>query len=219
MSASPNAALVRRLCASGMAPEVTEEVMAPDRVRDITSGFPNSGVHHGWDDVAQNFFGRTMPNYESCGTAPGARGRRGAPPPQGRLQASAPLLTEIAKALRLSEDQRTYLFGLAAKQTASSPGPGGRQRLDPQLQRMLDDLSAPPAFVIGRRTDILGWNRLAAALWTDFGRFPEPQRVFVRLLFTEPCMRELYADWEEVTDQHQPASSRAMATFATTGRL
>ncbi|WP_324609119.1 hypothetical protein [Streptomyces scabiei] len=55
------------------------------------------------------------------------------------------------------------------------------------------------AFVIGRRTDILGWNQLAAALWTDFGRYPEQECVFVRLLFTEPWMRELYADWEEVT--------------------
>jgi hypothetical protein len=71
--------------------------------------------------------------------------------------------------------------------------------VDPQLQRMLDGLSASPAFVIGRCTDILGWNRLAAALWTDFGRYLEQERVFVPLLFTEPWMRELYVDWEEVT--------------------
>ncbi|MER6160804.1 helix-turn-helix domain-containing protein [Streptomyces sp. NPDC001868] len=118
---------------------------------------------------------------------------------QGRLQASAPLLDEIAQALRLNDDQRTYLFDLAAKQTARPSASGGRQQVDTQLQRMLDDLTASPAFVIGRRTDILGWNRLAAALWTDFGRYPEEERVFLRLLFTEPWMRTLYADWEEVT--------------------
>jgi transcriptional regulator with XRE-family HTH domain len=118
---------------------------------------------------------------------------------QGRLQASAPLLNEIAQVLRLNDDQRTYLFELAAKENVRPATPADRQRVDTQLQRMLDDLTATPAFVIGRRTDILAWNRLAAALWTDFGRYPEQERVFVRLLFTEPWMRELYADWEEVT--------------------
>ena len=118
---------------------------------------------------------------------------------QGRLQASAPLLDEIAQVLRLNDAQRTYLFDLAAKERVRPTVYRERQQVDPQLQRMLDDLSASPAFVIGRCTDILGWNRLAAALWTDFGRYPELERVFVRLLFTEPWMRELYVDWEEVT--------------------
>ncbi|MEU2334779.1 helix-turn-helix domain-containing protein [Streptomyces sp. NPDC013172] len=118
---------------------------------------------------------------------------------QGRLQASAPLLNEIAQVLRLNDDQRTYLIELAAKENVRPATPADRQRVDTQLRRMLDDLTATPAFVIGRRTDILAWNRLAAALWTDFARYPEQERVFVRLLFTEPWMRELYADWEEVT--------------------
>ncbi|MFH8496762.1 helix-turn-helix domain-containing protein [Streptomyces coeruleorubidus] len=118
---------------------------------------------------------------------------------QGRLQASAALLNDIARVLRLNEAQRTYLFDLATRQRVRPPFSGDRQRVDPQLQRMLDDLTATPAFVIGRRTDILGWNQLAAGLWTDFGRYPEEERVFIRLLFTEPWMRELYADWEEVT--------------------
>jgi transcriptional regulator with XRE-family HTH domain len=118
---------------------------------------------------------------------------------QGRLQASASLLDEIARVLRLNTAQRIYLSELAAKQTVHLPPSGDRQQVDTQLRRMLDDLTATPAFVIGRRTDILGWNQLAAALWTDFGRYPEQERVFLRLLFTEPWMRELYADWEEVT--------------------
>ncbi|HST82450.1 MAG TPA: nuclear transport factor 2 family protein [Kineosporiaceae bacterium] len=70
MSAPTNIALVRRLYESRMAPEVTKEVIAPDLVWDITPGFPNSGVYHGWDDVAENFFGPIMPNYESFGAVP-----------------------------------------------------------------------------------------------------------------------------------------------------
>ncbi|MFI6699059.1 nuclear transport factor 2 family protein [Streptomyces sp. NPDC050509] len=67
MSDSPNIALIRRLYESGMSPEATVEIMAPDLVWDITPGFPGSGVYHGWDSVAKDFFGGMMPNYESFG--------------------------------------------------------------------------------------------------------------------------------------------------------
>src|SRR3954447_2649064 len=70
MSEPPNIALARRLYESGMAPDVTREVLAPDLVWDITPGFPNSGVYHGWDDAAKNFFGPILPNYESFGAVP-----------------------------------------------------------------------------------------------------------------------------------------------------
>lgn len=70
MSDSPNIALVRRLYDSRMAPEVTKEIMAPNVVWDVTPGFPNSGVYHGWDSVAADFFGPIMPDYESFGAVP-----------------------------------------------------------------------------------------------------------------------------------------------------
>ena len=86
MSDSPDLALIRRVYESRMAPEVTKEVMAPDFVWDITPGFPNSGVYHGWDSVAKDFFGRTMPNYASFGA--GARGvLRGRRGPRLRVRA------------------------------------------------------------------------------------------------------------------------------------
>ena len=70
MSDSPSLALIRRVYESRMSPEVTKEVMAPDFVWDITPGFPNGGVYHGWDSVAADFFGKTMSNYESFGAVP-----------------------------------------------------------------------------------------------------------------------------------------------------
>jgi transcriptional regulator with XRE-family HTH domain len=117
---------------------------------------------------------------------------------QGRIQATAPVLDTIARALELDEDQRAYMFGLAGKADARNARPLARQQVSPQVRRLLGDLAATPAFVIGRRTDILAWNALAAVVFTDFGQVPEDQRTFVRLLFTDPAMRELYADWEEV---------------------
>ena len=43
--------------------------------------------------------------------------------------------------------------------------------------------------------DILAWNPLAAALLTDFAKVPETERNYVRILFSDPAMRTLYADW------------------------
>ncbi|MEV7110986.1 helix-turn-helix domain-containing protein [Streptomyces anulatus] len=116
---------------------------------------------------------------------------------QGRLPASAPVLETLAEALHLDEDQRRYLFGLAGKETAK-PRRRTVQKVQPQLRRVLDDLSSTPAVVMGRRMDVIAWNPLAAALITDFGKVPEKHRNYVRILFTDPMMRRLYADWKSV---------------------
>jgi transcriptional regulator with XRE-family HTH domain len=114
---------------------------------------------------------------------------------QGRMQASAPVLETLARALHLDDDERGYLFQLAGKTTPRARR-RGRQQVQPQLQRVLDDLTATPAIVQGRRGDILAWNTLAAALVTDFSQVPEKHRNYPRLIFTDPAMRSLYADWE-----------------------
>jgi transcriptional regulator with XRE-family HTH domain len=114
---------------------------------------------------------------------------------QGRMQASAPVLDILARVLHLDDDERGYLFQLAGKTTIRTRR-RGRQRVQPQLQRVLDDLTATPAIVQGRRGDILAWNPLAAALVIDFSRIPEKHRNYPRIQFTEPAMRTLYADWD-----------------------
>ncbi|WUW26473.1 helix-turn-helix transcriptional regulator [Streptomyces sp. NBC_01463] len=116
---------------------------------------------------------------------------------QGRLPASAPVLEAVAGALDLDEDQRRYVFGLAGKETAR-PRRRAQQKVQPQLRRVLDDLTATPAIVMGRRMDILAWNPLAAAMVTDFAAVPDKHRNYVRILFTDPAMRNLYADWKSV---------------------
>jgi transcriptional regulator with XRE-family HTH domain len=117
---------------------------------------------------------------------------------QGRIQASGPVLGELAQVLRLNEDQRAYLFQLAGKDLLQRPYRRARQKVQPQLRRLLDDLTTTPAFVMGRRTEILAWNAMAAALVADFGQIPEKRRSYIRLLFTDPAMRTLYPDWENV---------------------
>lgn len=116
---------------------------------------------------------------------------------QGRLQASATVLTTLARVLRLDDDQRAYLLGLAGKST-DRPRKRTTQQVRPQLRRLLDQLTESPALILGRYTDILAWNPLAAALITEFSEIPEHQRNFVRLAFTDPRTRGMMRDWEDV---------------------
>ncbi|MFJ3804322.1 helix-turn-helix domain-containing protein [Streptomyces sp. NPDC090088] len=116
---------------------------------------------------------------------------------QGRVQASEPVLAELAKVLQLNDDQRIYLFELAGKGSATRTAPEERQHVQLQLRRVLDDLNTTPAFVVGRRTDILAWNHTAAALFCDFGQIPEPERNFVWQMFTDTPVRRGHARWEE----------------------
>src|SRR6059058_2236088 len=114
---------------------------------------------------------------------------------QGRMQPSAPVLTSLARVLRLDDDQRAYmneLAGTPAKSRRRAP-----QKVKPYLQRILDRIDAP-AIVMTPTHDILAWNPLAAALMVDFDEIPERERNFMRLLFTDPRLRSLYPEWEEL---------------------
>lgn len=117
---------------------------------------------------------------------------------QGRLQPSGPVLAELARVLRLTKWQRAQLFALADQSVLQRPYRRARQKVQPRLQRLLDELTGTPALVMGRCTDVLAWNRMAAALITDFGQIPEKHRSYVRLLFTDPAMRTLLPDWRNV---------------------
>jgi ketosteroid isomerase-like protein len=65
MSDSPNVAVVRRMYDSKGDPAVTQEIMAPDIVWDITPGFPNGGVYHGFDSVVNDFFGPLFGRFDA----------------------------------------------------------------------------------------------------------------------------------------------------------
>ncbi|MEL5957139.1 helix-turn-helix domain-containing protein [Streptomyces sp. CLV115] len=116
---------------------------------------------------------------------------------QGRMQASAPVLDTLGRVLNLNDDQRAYMLELAGRPAARPPRRAA-QKVQPRLRRLLADLGTTPGIILGRRMDILAWNPLAAALIADFSKVPEKHRNYIRLLFTEPAMRELYADWENV---------------------
>jgi transcriptional regulator with XRE-family HTH domain len=114
---------------------------------------------------------------------------RGGHPSEGVLDA-------IATALNLDEAERAHLFDLARparpRRRASRP-----ERIRAELQVLLDALERVPAFVLGRHMDVLGWNRLAAALIVDFGALAPRERNTARLVFLDEGVRSAYPDWEE----------------------
>jgi transcriptional regulator with XRE-family HTH domain len=115
---------------------------------------------------------------------------------QGRVRASASVLATLARALRLDEDQQAYLYQIAGKTDAKPPRRRAPQHARPAMRRLLAQLTQAPAVVLGRRMDILAWNPMAAALYTDFGQYPASRRNYVRLLFTDQAVRGLHASWE-----------------------
>jgi transcriptional regulator with XRE-family HTH domain len=116
---------------------------------------------------------------------------------QGRLTgASTSVLDAIADALNLGDDERSYLYKLTNKKITPRTTPA--EHIRPQTQLLLDNLVDTPALALGRYLDVLAWNPLAAALFTDFGRMPRRHRNFVRLLFLDSEVRGRYVDWPSI---------------------
>jgi transcriptional regulator with XRE-family HTH domain len=117
------------------------------------------------------------------------QGRGGAP--------SADVLERIARALVLTEVEREHLFLLALGRP-----PEVRYQLaegiTPRLQRVLDALEVSPAYVKTSTWDIVGWNRAASAVLTDYGALLPEQRNILRMLFRTPHIRSVQTNWEGV---------------------
>ena len=95
---------------------------------------------------------------------------------QGRdIQPSDSVLDAIAGALRLDDDERAHLFTLVRPRRRARRRP--TERVRPGVQRLVERIEFP-AFVIGRRMDVLACNALAAAL---LGGLREPQPAALRL--------------------------------------
>jgi transcriptional regulator with XRE-family HTH domain len=110
---------------------------------------------------------------------------------------SESVLDAVARALQLDETERDHLFTLARPaRTRRRPTP--QQRVRPGLQRVLDSLADTPAILIGNRSDVVGSNRMARALFTDWDALPRRERNMAHYLFLDESARELYADWEAV---------------------
>ena len=129
---------------------------------------------------------------------------------QGRnVSPSVTTVDALARALRLGRAEHAHLRTLArhADRRAFC-----RESVPDALRRLVESLNHP-AYVTGRRWDILAWNAAAADIFTDFGRLAEADRNILLYVLTDPAARQLFgAGW---TDQ----ARRMLAQFRATHDL
>ena len=117
---------------------------------------------------------------------------------QGReVRPSVEVLTALSEALRLDAVEKRHLFILAGRQQ-SERRVAAPEKVDGTLLHMLQSLVLQPAYVVGRRWDMLAWNDAAVAVFGDYGLLEGDARNIVHLVFTSPHHRRLLVDWEEL---------------------
>lgn len=118
---------------------------------------------------------------------------------QGRASNPSPeVLVALADALRLDAAEREHLSDLLARPTATRRTAQSPQRVRTGLYLTLQALDHRPAFILGRRTDVLASNHLARAVLTDFDALPVSQRNLARYYLLDPQARERTGDWERI---------------------
>lgn len=118
---------------------------------------------------------------------------------QGRdINVSEDVLDAIARALQLADHERAHLFELARPARGRRrPRPSAITQVRPAVRVLLETMQTP-AFVVGRRLEMLAANRLALALLNDFDDVPLSERNHARWVFLDPVSRERYVDWESI---------------------
>ncbi|MEU2375173.1 helix-turn-helix transcriptional regulator [Streptomyces misionensis] len=110
---------------------------------------------------------------------------------------SAEVLDSIARALRLTDAEHAHLTHLAKPKSHKKRPAARQQHVRPALRQLLDTMEGVPAYVVGRRSEILAWNRMAAAVFGDWEDLPAAERNWARLVFLRPEYRDLFVDWEQ----------------------
>lgn len=117
---------------------------------------------------------------------------------QGRdVRPSVEVLTALSEALRLDAVEKRHLFILAGRQQQERRE-AAPEKVDGPLLHMLQSLVLQPAYVVGRRWDVLAWNPAAVAVFGDYGLLEGDTRNIVHMVFASPHHRRLLVDWEEL---------------------
>jgi transcriptional regulator with XRE-family HTH domain len=107
---------------------------------------------------------------------------------QGRtVSPSITTIDALARALRLSKAEHAHLRALARDADRRA---FARESVPDALLRLVNGLNQP-AYITGRRWDILAWNAAAEAIFA-FGRLAEEDRNSLILVLTNPHTRRLF---------------------------
>lgn len=115
-------------------------------------------------------------------------------------QPSPQVLGALARALRLSDDERDHLFHLAGHQPPPADGPSRLARAG--LLRMLDLLGDTPAYVLSDLGELLAQNQASVLLVGDLSGRRGLDRFHPYRWFTDPAVRAVHPP-DEI--EHQSA--------------
>lgn len=125
---------------------------------------------------------------------------------QGRnIQVSISVLESLSQVLHLNRIEREHLFMMAGKTIPSESYQ--HEIVSEGLRTMIANLEFNPAYIIGKRWDILAWNRLACAVLGDFDSMSFEERNTVWRVFTNPEVKQQIINWEQIA-QHILAQFR-----------
>jgi hypothetical protein len=126
---------------------------------------------------------------------------------QGRdTHPSEQVLDALARVLRLNDDEIAHLHELARPAPRPRRARSRPERVRPGVLRLLESWSHNPAWILGRRMDVLAYNELALMIHPTLAS----ERNVVRMVFLDPESQELYAHWEGVA-RETVATLRAAA--------
>ncbi|MGF6883645.1 transcriptional regulator with XRE-family HTH domain [Nocardia sp. GAS34] len=115
---------------------------------------------------------------------------------QGRdVRPSDQVLTAIANALLLNEDERAYLRTLAGGADGAAPPPPA-ETVAPEVAAIPAMVHPAPAYITGATTDLLAWNAAAAEYFPGLieqSRSGTPN--LARWVFLDPAARDILVDW------------------------
>ncbi len=118
---------------------------------------------------------------------------------QGRnVNASAQALRALAKALRLSRSEQSYLLQLARPDLESQSGLVETAAPTSNLLALLDGLAPHPAYVSNRHRQVVATNHAARLLLGAFDSNDPASASVIARLFLDPQWRQLFVDWEIV---------------------
>ncbi|MEU1606446.1 helix-turn-helix transcriptional regulator [Micromonospora matsumotoense] len=125
-------------------------------------------------------------------------------------QPSTQLLGALARALRLTDDERSHLFHLAGHQPPPADGIARLARAG--LVRLLDLVGDTPAMVLSDLGEVLAQNRMSILLTGDHTGLTGDHRYVAYRYFTDPAVRDLHGpeEWQRHARQ-QVADLRAVA--------
>jgi transcriptional regulator with XRE-family HTH domain len=120
---------------------------------------------------------------------------------QGRdINVSVQVLDSLARTLQLTAEEKAHMFLLAGQVPPQHPVPL-QEYVTPFLHKFLEHLGSSPAYIMGRRWDVLAWNRMACQIITNFATLPIEERNIVHLIFTNEEFRRRFVDWEGIAQR------------------